>query len=503
MIDTSQELILKNSVVYDVKNKIDGEKKDLLICDGKFVDSLKDEQSAKVLDTNGCVTFPGFIDLRSHVFAQETVHHQVLSHSYNTRLEHSVVEDIEQNALNSGFTFLCEMDVPITQSKITLHNMQLSQMLDHLMILDIGSNWSFFGDLESDSAVENIGNTMSMLLGLVKGYGISTNCPYHQQYWKLNEIPHDSKIPMMNLTLKQAYDLFSKAAIKNNIAPHFLSPYHKEDSSIDHIQTLNEIDQSNFTLSTVNQYFPSEFSEFVKYHSSHEQFSCEITPFSLGFTHPLITRDRNLAIRESRNSGIPITTMDLEFDTEFYVTGRKLEKNHPYLVKWKEMVRDLKSNSDLNRVVLSSNFPYHMSVSDWSNHLFELITSSESSIGLLDICGLLSANPAKLLNMEDKKGKLSAGADADIVCFNMNPEQIENTSFSNPKFVIKNGQVIKKDFKLTDSRKSLSKIYWRDGKYNKDKMEKIKKIKEKFYEKRFSMYLNTLENEITPTMEKH
>ena len=501
MSNTSHDLILKNSLVYDAKNKINGENKDLLICDGKIVDSLKNEQSAEVIDASDCITFPGFIDLRSHVFAQETVYHHILSQSHKIHLDHFNVKEIERKSLNHGFTFLCEMDVPITQSKIALQNMQLSPLLDHAMIIDIGSNWSFLGDFESESAIENIGNKISLLLGMVKGLGISTNCPYHQQYWKLQEIPHNSKIPMIPLKSLQILNLIVKAVSKNGINTHFLSPYNKEDSSIDQMEILNGMEDSAFTLSATNQFFTKSHDEFVKFHATHNRFTCEITPFSLGNTFPLITRDRNLALRESKSSGIPVTTVDLEFDTEYYITGRKLEQNHPYLGNWSKLIQDLKSKSDLGRVVLSSNAPYHMSRSDWAMHIRKLV-GTQSDIDLIDICSLLSANPARILDLGDRKGHLGAGADADIVCFNANPENLDDNSFVDTKFVVKGGHLVKSKSTFFEPKSPIGKIFWTNGKYDTTAMNKTKKRMENFYDKRFSMHLNALENQEIPQMEK-
>jgi formylmethanofuran dehydrogenase subunit A len=502
MSDSNQEIILKNSLIYDAKNKINGEKKDLLISGGKIVDHLKNEKSAEVIDASGCITFPGFIDVRSHIFSQETLYHSILSQTHNVRLNHSSVVEIEQNALNHGFTFLCEMDVPITQSKVTLHDMQLSPILDHAVILDIGSNWSFFGDLEPDSSIESVANTLSLLLGLVKGFGISTNCPYHQHYWKLKEINETSKIPMISITRQQVYNLFVNAANKNNINPHFLSPYDKESSSINHLDFLNGIESSNYTLSTANQYFNENYADFVQFHSIHKDFTCEITPFTLGTTSPLITRDRNLALRESKASGIPIITVDLEFDTEYYVTGRKMGVTHPYLENWVSMITDLKKQSNLKRVILSSNTPYHMSISDWSTHLNTLIAKTQNEINLLDISALLSTNPARILNFEDRKGHLGINADADIVCFHANPNTINENSFSEAKFVIKSGLIIKKDAKFTISKTPIGKIFWRDGNFDVTSLEKTKKRKEIFYDKRLSMDPNNLSTASSSIMEK-
>jgi formylmethanofuran dehydrogenase subunit A len=51
------ELIIKNGFVYDPLNRINGEKMDLSIRDGKIVESVKDK--ANVVDASGMVVMPG------------------------------------------------------------------------------------------------------------------------------------------------------------------------------------------------------------------------------------------------------------------------------------------------------------------------------------------------------------------------------------------------------------------------------------------------------------
>lgn len=502
MTSLPQELILKNSLVYDANNKIDGEKKDLLVRDGKIVDSLKNEQNAKVIDAKGCVTFPGFIDLRSHYFAQETIFNSILSHTYNIKLEYPKIRDIEQAALNHGFTFLCEMDVPIIQSKIALQNMHLSPFLDHAMIMDIGSNWSFITDFESEQAENNIGTIISLLLGLVKGYGVSTNCPYHQQFWKLQEISDNTKIPMLQLETGRIYDVLTKACHKNRIPVHFVSPYGKEDETINQMEVLKKLPQRHFTFSTVNQFFCNNRSEFIKFHASQENLTCDLTPFTLGTTCPLITRDRNFALQASKESKIPMATIDLEFDAEYYITGRVLRDKSPFLNTWVTFLRELQKNSDLRRVAISSNAPYHISMSEWPTHLYKLLSESQNEIGLLDLSAVLSANPAKILNLDARKGHLGTGADADFVCFSMNPEKIDQKSFVTTKIVVKNGIIIKQDSAFLTSPITPGRIYWSEGLFDPSLMKSVQAKMEKFYKRRFSLHLNALETSQTPLMEK-
>ena len=63
------ELIIKNGIVYDPLNSIDGEKMDICIRDGKIVKTVKD--SAKVVDASGMMIMPGGVDIHSHIAGGE------------------------------------------------------------------------------------------------------------------------------------------------------------------------------------------------------------------------------------------------------------------------------------------------------------------------------------------------------------------------------------------------------------------------------------------------
>ncbi len=66
----SYDLILKNGIVVDPKNKIHS-KKDIGIKDGKIIavsNTIKENVSKKIIDVSGMYVCPGLIDLHTHVF---------------------------------------------------------------------------------------------------------------------------------------------------------------------------------------------------------------------------------------------------------------------------------------------------------------------------------------------------------------------------------------------------------------------------------------------------
>ena len=59
------DLIIKNGLVYDPLNKIDGEKKNIHIKNGVVVEKVNGD--AKVIDASGMIIMPGGVDIHSHI----------------------------------------------------------------------------------------------------------------------------------------------------------------------------------------------------------------------------------------------------------------------------------------------------------------------------------------------------------------------------------------------------------------------------------------------------
>ena len=60
-----KDLIIKNGLVYDPLNNIDGEKKEIHIKDGIIVEKVNGD--AKIIDASGLVVMPGGVDIHSHI----------------------------------------------------------------------------------------------------------------------------------------------------------------------------------------------------------------------------------------------------------------------------------------------------------------------------------------------------------------------------------------------------------------------------------------------------
>ncbi|MEM2094952.1 MAG: amidohydrolase family protein, partial [Candidatus Bathyarchaeia archaeon] len=59
-------LLIKNGVVYDPLNNVDGEKMDIVVSEGKIVDDSP-SSNVETIDASGMIVMPGGVDIHAHI----------------------------------------------------------------------------------------------------------------------------------------------------------------------------------------------------------------------------------------------------------------------------------------------------------------------------------------------------------------------------------------------------------------------------------------------------
>jgi len=380
------KLLIKNGYVVDPANKID-EKLDVLVNNGKIEKTGKSiaGKEAKVIDAEGCVVTPGFIDMH--------VHFREPGHEYK-----ETIETGSRAAAKGGFTTVCCMpntNPPLdNQAMIEFINMKSKQvgLIDVLAIGTItkaraGEEMAPIGELFKAGAVAISDDGSTVMNAEILRRAL--------EYCKMFNIPVIEHCEDKNLTVEGTMNegfYSTKLGLKGipNAAEETIASRDiilaKETGGklhLAHMSTAGSIELIanakkngiNVTCETAPHYFVLDDSMLTGYDTNFKM------------NPPLRSKDDVKAIKKALKDGIidVIATdhaphaeldKDLEFTlAAFGIIG--LETALPLIVEY--LVRT------------------------------KVLTMPQA-------IAKITCNPAKILNLN--KGTLSEGADADITIFN-------------------------------------------------------------------------------------
>lgn len=351
------ELLIKNARIIDVTQDFQG---DIYIKDGIIKEIGKDlaKDNAKVLNCNGKILMPAFIDTHAH-FRDPGL---------------TWKEDIETGskaALRGGYTGVCLManTKPICSSKETLEFVRNKSK--ELNLIDVhqcvsitknfdGSTLGHLIELEDDKEIRAISDD---------GVGVSNS----------------------NIMLEAM-----KIAKKNNwvVMSHAESPeFSKVDMRIaENMMTLRDVELAKLSGARLHMCHVST-KEAVKYiidgKMSGANITLEITPHHIGLTRDINDYRVNPPIREKE-------------DVDAIINAIRLGMVDTIGTDHAPHTAEEKKNGSPGMVGLETAF---------SICYTKLV--KENDISLNKLSELMSYNPAKLLGMN--KGKVSVGVDADFV----------------------------------------------------------------------------------------
>jgi len=188
------EHIIKNGIVYDPLNNIDGEQKDICIKDGKIVDSVSAD--ANVIDASGQIIMPGGVDPHTHIAGAKVNVGRMI------RPEDSKKDVVGRTAgqragsgfsvpstfmtgyryAQMGYTTAMEAAMPPLLARHTHEEFHDTPIIDHAAYPLFGNNWFIMqylkeGDLDKTAAYA------SWLLRATKGYTIKIVNPAGTEAW--------------------------------------------------------------------------------------------------------------------------------------------------------------------------------------------------------------------------------------------------------------------------------------------------------------------------------
>lgn len=541
-------LMIKNGVVFDPINNIDGEIKDILIESGKIVEKFSNETDVKEIDAKGKTVIPSAVDIHTHVASQQVNWARLLGTNNNKFKEiwrGLTLKNIAKNYISNGYTFILEANVFPSLAKQTVFDFKQLPVLDKAMLLNVSNFWPLELEFQRGK-IDDMAIFLSDLLSKTYGFGIKIYNPFENENWNFRELREDIS-QMGRLYNFSALDVYENAVkcVETLGLPHsthaHIEGYENEIGKRNLITVLEKIKSLNIETSQkadsdlkrkqilhiahANAYnFDGNNENLINFLNENQNFDIDVGFVGFNQINPVITSDRRLInsmLTEDINENPrKLISSAVEFEGDFFITMRNFSKdNYKDCVLWANAL-DLALNiRNKFQVSFSLNFPNYANLSDipeivtWlvskdarENFMKDMnneflnnnsLSNNDKVLNFSEFVCLTRASPAKSLGLTNIKGNLGSNADGDLnildinineIDISKNPEKLKR-ALSNIEYVVKSGKIIKKQKEINLNPNGL--IFWSSGKAEVKERDFVISKKTDFYRKYSSMFYNS------------
>ena len=535
------KIIVKNGIIYDPINNIDGEVKDVLIQDGTIVEKFSNQEDVKEIDAKNKTVIPAAIDIHTHIASQQVNWARLLGTKnsiFRETWKGLTLDFIAKQYLSNGYTFVLEANVFPSLASQAAFNLTNLPVLDSAYLLNLSNFWPM--ELEFQKGmVDQASAYLSDILEKTKAFGLKIYNPFEREEWNFKKLRDDleQKGRLYNFTPLDVYEKMTKYVeslkLPHSIHAH-IEAYENELAKKNLSLVLNRIKDLNLEVpdkleqrrrsqvfhiahaSSCNM--DGDNSELIKFYNENAGFDLDIGFIGFDPINPIISNDRRLITTlSSQESSFKLIRSAIELEGDTFASLRIFDKqNKDHCTIWANGLDLVLKIKNKWQVQFSVNFPNYSSISkvpqisSWllSNKAREdfmqnfnaeflnknFIASNDDSLSFFEYIVITRASPAKSLGIGDIKGNLGVGADGDlnIIDLNLKKENIQNNyqavidALSNMDYVIKSGKIIKKDQNLDLTTKG--KIFWTEGIPKKERDAFVLNKKKEFYEKYYSSF---------------
>ena len=467
------EYILKNGIVYDPANEVNGEKMDVMFKDGVIVDNVSAD--AEVLDVTDKIVMPAGIDPHAHVAGPKLVVGRLYRPEDSRRgvtQKTSVIRSESGFSIPScpatgyrysrlGYGTVVEAAMPPLEAKHTHEEIATIPQIDIPAMPLFGNNW-FVMEYAKDNNIEDIAAFVSAWANEM------LNLP-HSIHIHPNDLGHPGNVPTTIETMDAVKDVKkgSKAAEVRDQVMHLC-----------HLQ---------FHSYTGNSWKDagSGAEEIAKYINSHDHITCDVGQVTLDETTTM-TADAPMEYDLFKLSGLKWTNKDIECETAAGIIPCIYSGKNPVnTLQWAIGLELFLHIDDPWKVCLTTDHPNagpftrYPRIISWlmSNYRrMEMIENREvhkwaekrTTLATLDreydfydIATISRAAPARIYGFTDR-GALTPGYRADIAVYDINPNDIDPSrqyaeiekGFNVADYTIKDGQILVKDKEIVKVKES-------------------------------------------------
>ena len=537
-------LLVKNGFVFDPFNNVDGEKKDILIEDGKVVEKFASSSGVKEIDAKGKTVIPAAVEIHAHVASQQLNWVRLLgsnNQDFQNLWNGLTLNAIAKDYVSNGYTFILEANVFPSLTKQTIFDLKRLPVLDKAYLLNPSNLWALELEFQKDM-VEEGSAFLSDLFEKVKSFGLKAYNPFEAEDWNWKRVRKNltEKGRLFNFAPMDVYEKLSRfvehLGLPHSIHAHvegYESQYAKENllATLNKVKALGlkpnpkndfEIKRSQiFHLAHASSYnLDGDNSELIKFYSENQDFDMDLGFIGFNAINPLITSDRHLINKLTKSTDSSnLIRSSVESEGDSFATLRKFSKKKKEdCILWANAI-DLALNISPWQLQFSINYPNYADITNLPEIASWLISynarerfmndmdasflkdnslnSNDKVLTFNDYVILTRSSPAKSLGIGNIKGNLGLGADGDLNVLNLNLNDTDiskdyekfKDALGNIEHVIKAGEIIKDRDKI--NLNSYGKIFWASGKPEKEDTKTILAKKEAFYQKYYSNFYDS------------
>jgi formylmethanofuran dehydrogenase subunit A len=510
------ELLIKNGFVFDPKNKINGEKMDIALKDGKIVKTVN-ERIAQIIDASGLTIMPGGVDIHSHIAGPEVNMGRIL------RPEDHIKDVESKTALTRagvgysipstyttgyrysrmGYTTVMNPSMAPLGAKHTHEELNDIPMIDKASFPLIGDWWFVMENL-CKGDVEECARHVAWMLRTTKGYAIKIVNPGGLESWGYGRNVHtiDDQVPNFGITPREIMCGLAKVNSMLKL-PHTIHLHTNNlglpgniHSTMETMRALESVAHDgkpvvHITHLQFSSYLGDGWSsmksgaeEVSKYINTHSHITADMGQIIFSDTTTM-TADGPFEFELFELSGHKWINGDVETETSGGIIPMHYKRNSSVnALQWSIGLELALLIDDPWKFFLTTDHPnagpfiYYPRIMTWliskkarlatlakCNKKAQgrsLLPSIDRELTLYELAIMTRAGQARALGL-DNKGHLGVGADADVTIYNINPEKTDiarnykpvRRALKHAAYTIKDGMVVVKDgeiVKVTDGR---------------------------------------------------
>ncbi len=504
------EILIKNAIVYDPLNEIDGEKMDVSIKDGKIVDEVSG--NARVINASGKIAMPGGVDIHSHIAGSKVNagrilrpedHEKDVEYRTNVRrsgVGHSIPSTFATAHRYSimGYTTVIEPASPPLKARHTHEELNDIPLVDKACFPLFGNNW-FVMEYIKEKKLEECAAYVSWMLEATRGYAIKIVDPGGVEAWGWGKYLTrlDDEVPNFGITPREIVVGLCEVNEMLNL-PH---PIHVHTVNLgnpgNYLTTLEtmecvrklssgdkpliHITHAQFTGFKGNTWLDmsSGAPEIADYVNKHKHVTLDLGQIDFGDTTTM-TADGPFQFLLHKLSNNKWVNCDVEAETGAGIVPFRYKKsNYVNAIQWGIGLELALLVKDPWRVFMTTDHPNGAPFTKYPKVISWLVSKKarerklskinkgakrrldlpaiDREYTLYELAVVTRAGTAKSLKLRHK-GHLDEGADADVAIYDFDPTRLDASrdyamlrkALSRASYTIKDGRIVSKNGEILE-----------------------------------------------------